>query len=198
MLCPADADRAHPAFQKLFVETEWRRRQATLLASRRPRAARDVWPWCVTSSRPGPNASATSRARRIARAFSDVARTVRRPARARSRGVHCRTRVGAVLDPIVAFASACASSRVASATVAFTTAVVADARGGTSTRRSLSRRRAPRERALSFARTEAEVELRDLDVAPTDVGALSGAGRIAHLSARSAARAGDAQRRRQR
>ena len=46
VLCPPGADRAHPAFQKLFVETEWVP-AAALLASRRSRAAGETWPWCV-------------------------------------------------------------------------------------------------------------------------------------------------------
>src|SRR6185295_5087118 len=45
VLCPAAADRAHPAFQKLFVETE-RVQEGALLASRRPRSAGEAWPWC--------------------------------------------------------------------------------------------------------------------------------------------------------
>ena len=55
VLCPPAADRAHPAFQKLFVQTEWVPVPA-LLASRRPRSADEVWPWCVHVGRVGPRA----------------------------------------------------------------------------------------------------------------------------------------------
>ena len=42
-----EADRAHRAFQNLFVETEWIAERAVLLASRRPRAATERHPWCA-------------------------------------------------------------------------------------------------------------------------------------------------------
>jgi cyclic beta-1,2-glucan synthetase len=41
------ADRAHPAFSKLFVQTESLPRHDALLASRRPRASGDPIPWAV-------------------------------------------------------------------------------------------------------------------------------------------------------
>ena len=47
VLYPAEADDAHPAFARLFVQTEWDGAQAALLARRRPRAAHERWPWLV-------------------------------------------------------------------------------------------------------------------------------------------------------
>lgn len=47
VLFPADADAAHPAFAKLFVQTERDPATGALLARRRPRAAHESWPWLV-------------------------------------------------------------------------------------------------------------------------------------------------------
>ncbi|MEO8159951.1 MAG: glycosyl transferase family 36 [Arenimonas sp.] len=41
------ADASHPAFSKLFVQTEWLADNATLLVTRRKRAASDAQPWCA-------------------------------------------------------------------------------------------------------------------------------------------------------
>ncbi len=47
VLYPAGADDAHPAFAKLFVQTERDDEHGALLARRRPRAAHERWPWLV-------------------------------------------------------------------------------------------------------------------------------------------------------
>lgn len=47
VLFPAAADAAHPAFAKLFVQTERDASTGALLARRRPRAADESWPWLV-------------------------------------------------------------------------------------------------------------------------------------------------------
>ncbi len=47
VLFPADADAAHPAFAKLFVQTERDPASGALLARRRPRAQHEAWPWMV-------------------------------------------------------------------------------------------------------------------------------------------------------
>jgi cellobiose phosphorylase len=47
VLYPAGADDAHPAFAKLFVQTERDAEHGTLLARRRPRATHERWPWLV-------------------------------------------------------------------------------------------------------------------------------------------------------
>jgi cyclic beta-1,2-glucan synthetase len=47
VLYPAGADEAHPAFAKLFVQTERDAAHGALLARRRPRAAHEHWPWLV-------------------------------------------------------------------------------------------------------------------------------------------------------
>ncbi|MGH7618504.1 MAG: glucoamylase family protein, partial [Gemmatimonadaceae bacterium] len=166
VLCPAAADRAHPAFQKLFVETEWVP-GATLLASRRPRFSEENWPWCAHVVASGPEridevTYETDRARFLGRG-----RTVHTP-RALDAGVALSGTVGAVLDPIVSLRVRVRIKAGRSATVAFTTAV-ADTREAALQLADRYRDLAAAQRALSLARTEAEMELRDLDIAPADV-----------------------------
>ena len=166
VLCPAAADRAHPAFQKLFVQTEWVPAPA-LLASRRPRSADEVWPWCVHvvaagAERVGDVTYETDRARFVGRG-----RTVHAP-RALDAGVSLSGRLGAVLDPIVALRVRLRIEPGRSATVAFTTAV-APTRDAALQLADRYRDGAGADRALSLARTEAEVELRDLDIALADL-----------------------------
>ncbi|HET9730370.1 MAG TPA: glucoamylase family protein, partial [Acidimicrobiia bacterium] len=166
VLCPATADRAHPAFQKLFVETEWIP-EATILASRRPRSSDEHWPWCAHVVAAGPErvgdvTCETDRARFLGRG-----RTIHSP-RAMDANVSLSGTVGAVLDPIVALRVRVRVGPGRSATVAFTTAT-AETRDAALRLADRYRDTAAAERALSLARTEAEVELRDLDIAPADV-----------------------------
>jgi len=166
VLCPAPADRAHQAFQKLFVQTEWVP-GATLLASRRPRSSDETWPWCVHVVAAGPERIGevtyeTDRARFIGRG-----RTAHAP-HALDAGASLSGTVGAVLDPIVALRVRVRIEPGRSATVAFTTAVT-DTRGAALRLADRYRDGAAAERALSLARTEAEVEMRDLDIASADV-----------------------------
>ncbi|HEY9226170.1 MAG TPA: glucoamylase family protein, partial [Gemmatimonadaceae bacterium] len=166
VLCPGAADRAHPAFQKLFVETE-RVNDAALLASRRPRSDDESWPWCVHVVATGADCVGaitceTDRARFLGRG-----RTVRAP-RALDHDEVLSGTVGAVLDPIVALRVRVRIEPGRSATVAFTTAVAAT-REGALQLADRYRDATAADRALSLARTETEVELRDLDIAPTDL-----------------------------
>jgi N,N'-diacetylchitobiose phosphorylase len=47
VLFPAEADAAHPAFAKLFVQTERDAATGALLARRRPRGQGESWPWMI-------------------------------------------------------------------------------------------------------------------------------------------------------
>ncbi len=166
VLCPGAADRAHPAFQKLFVETE-RVQHGALLASRRPRSAGEAWPWCIhavasDAERIGDVTCETDRARFIGRG-----RTVHAP-RAMDADGFLSGSVGAVLDPIVALRLRVRIEPGRSATVAFTTAVAAT-REAALQLADRYRDVAAADRALSLARTEAVIELRDRDIAPTDL-----------------------------
>ena len=94
------ADATHPAFSKLFVQTEWVAEQRALLARRRPRAAGEPVCWLVhaligdgdKAERPQYE---TDRARFIGRGYS-----LARP-RALTGAIPLFRTVGNVLDPIV-------------------------------------------------------------------------------------------------
>ncbi len=167
VLCPPNADRAHQAFQKLFVETE-RVHDGALLASRRPRSVDEAWPWCVHAvaaqgNQIGDVSCETDRARFLGRG-----RTTRAPLALDRDGALSGT-VGAVLDPIVALRVRVRIEPGRSAVVAFTTAV-APTREAALQVADRYRDSAAGDRALSLARTETEVELRDLDILSADVG----------------------------
>jgi cellobiose phosphorylase/uncharacterized membrane protein len=97
-LAPHRADRAHPAFSKLFIETEWLPHCETLLAHRRLRAPDEQPVWVAhlmvpeSSSFTGAIQFETDRA-----LFLGRGRTPENPV-ALNRGLTGRT--GAVLDPI--------------------------------------------------------------------------------------------------
>jgi cellobiose phosphorylase len=97
-LAPHRADRAHPAFNKLFIETEWLPRFEALLAHRRLRAPDEQPIWAAhllvpeSSAVTGTTQFETDRAQFLGRG-----RTPENPV-ALSRGL--TSRIGAVLDPI--------------------------------------------------------------------------------------------------
>src|SRR6266480_617169 len=97
-LAPHRADRAHPAFNKLFIETEWLPRCEALLAHRRLRAPDEQPIWAAhllvpeSSAVTGTTQFETDRAQFLGRG-----RTPENPV-ALSRGL--TSRIGAVLDPI--------------------------------------------------------------------------------------------------
>src|SRR6185369_13134585 len=154
------------AFQKLFVETE-RVQEGALLATRRPRSAGESWPWCVHAvasgaERVGDVTCETDRARFLGRG-----RSVHAPRALDADGPLSGT-VGAVLDPIVALRVRVRVEPGRAAVIAFTTAV-ASTREAALQIADRYRDSAAGERASSLARTETEVELRDLDIAPADL-----------------------------
>ncbi len=156
------ADRAHPAFQNLFVETEWLPKQCAVLASRRPRSASERRPWCAHVVAMGPESIAqvtceTDRARFIGRG-----RTVQSPVALDEAGALSNT-AGAVLDPIAALRVRLRLEPGRSATVAFTT-IVADSRDEALVAADRHRDLGAAERALALSWTVAQIELRDLDV----------------------------------
>ncbi|MEP6730154.1 MAG: glucoamylase family protein [bacterium] len=158
------ADRAHPAFQNLFVETEWLPGQCAVLASRRPRSTGEHRPWCAHVVAVGPESVAavsceTDRARFIGRG-----RTAQTPAALDRAGALSNT-AGAVLDPIVALRVRVRLEPGRSATIAFTT-IVADTRDDALIAADRHRDLGAAERALALSWTVSQIELRDLDVSP--------------------------------
>ncbi|MDE2368268.1 MAG: cyclic beta 1-2 glucan synthetase [Burkholderiales bacterium] len=101
VLAPAAADAAHPAFSKLFVQTEVLEQPPLILATRRPRSADEQAPWmfhlvAVHGARGGPVSHETDRARFIGRG-----RGVHAPSALQGTGPLSGT-AGSVLDPVAA------------------------------------------------------------------------------------------------
>jgi cyclic beta-1,2-glucan synthetase len=101
VMAPAAADAAHPAFSKLFVQTEILRNENAILCNRRPRAKDEHTPWLLNlmTVHDGVLLDAsfeTSRADFIGRANSTVA------PRALLEAEPLHGGEGSVLDPIVA------------------------------------------------------------------------------------------------
>jgi len=162
VLTDPDADRAHPAFQSLFVETEWIAERAAVVASRRPRAPNERQRWCAHVVAAGPEqvgavTCETDRARFIGRG-----RTARAP-RALDEDCGLAGTAGAVLDPVFALRIRLHLDGGRAATVAFTT-IVGDDRETVLQHADRYREISSSERALALSWTEAQVELRDLDV----------------------------------
>ena len=98
------ADQAHPAFAKLFLETEYRRRSGALLCRRRPRAADQKPVWAVhVSAAEGRIEYETDRARFLGRG-----RTPANPAALDPDGTLSGT-TGPVLDPVFSLRRSCDS-----------------------------------------------------------------------------------------
>ena len=166
VLAPPDADRAHPAFANLFVETEWRDSEAAILATRRPRASSEARRWLAHVAAVGPELVGsvtyeTDRARFIGRG-----RSVRRPI-ALDDGATLSGTAGAVLDPIFALRVRVRIPPGQSARVAFTT-LVAETRERAIELADLYRQPYSAQRALDLSWTRTQVELRDLGITPSD------------------------------
>ncbi|HJU64613.1 MAG TPA: hypothetical protein VJ596_03000, partial [Gemmatimonadaceae bacterium] len=166
VMAPPEADRAHPAFANLFVETEWHEWCSAITAARRPRSADEPRLWCAHvvdsgDARMGGVTCETDRARFLGRG-----RTTREPAALDFAGPLSGT-TGAVLDPILALRTRVRLAPGKSASVAFTTLVA-------TTRERLfelaGRYHEPytAQRALDLAWTSTQVELRELGITPTD------------------------------
>ena len=166
VLTDPGADRAHPAFHNLFVETEWLPQLGAVLASRRPRSAGEARPWCAHVVATGPEhvgeiTCETDRARFVGRG-----RTVHAPA-ALDEGSELSGSAGAVLDPIASLRARVRLEPGRSATVAFAT-IVADSRDEALQAVDRYRDIEASRRALALMGTETQIELRDLGINPTD------------------------------
>ncbi len=168
VLAPPDADRAHPAFGNLFVETEWHEWCDAITATRRPRSAGEPPLCCVHvvdtgPERIGPVTCETDRARFIGRG-----RTTRDPIALEAHGDLSNT-TGPVLDPIFAIRARVRLEPRQSASVAFTT-LVATTRQRAFELADRYHDRHAGQRALDLAWTAAQVELRELNVSPAEAG----------------------------
>jgi cellobiose phosphorylase len=122
-LNPRRADQAHPAFAKLFLETEYHASPPALLCRRRPRAhdQQPVWALHVLASEaPGEVEYETDRARFLGRGRSTANPT------AMDGGAALSGTVGPVLDPVFSLRRRIRVEPGASDVLAFTTAAPAD------------------------------------------------------------------------
>jgi cyclic beta-1,2-glucan synthetase len=172
------ADRQHPAFSNLFVETEWHGWCTAVTATRRPRSATESRRWVAHvvdsggSERVGEPSFETDRARFIGRG-----RSTRDPV-AMQRDGELSGATGAVLDPIFAIRVRVRLEPGQSASVAFTT-LVAESVERTFVLADRYHDPSNAQRALDLAWTATQVELRELGVSPADAAAFQELG--AHL-----------------
>ena len=166
VLAPPNADRAHPAFANLFVETEWHEWCSTVTATRRPRSAQERRLWCAHvvaagGERVGSVSYETDRARFLGRG-----RTPQDPVALAVDGPLSET-IGAVIDPIFALRVRVALEPGQSAAVAFTT-LVATSREQLFVLADRYNHPHAAQRALDLAWTATQVELRELGITPAD------------------------------
>ena len=165
-LAPQAADAAHPAFQNLFVETEFAPEIGALLATRRPRS-RDEQPiWAahvaaVEGETGGVIQYETDRARFLGRG-----RSVRSPVSIID-GRPLSNTVGAVLDPIFSLRCRVRLAPGATAHAIFST-VVAESREDVLDLADKYRESATFERAATLAWTQAQVQLHHLGIEPDE------------------------------
>ena len=162
VLAPQAADVAHPAFQNLFVQTEFVPDIGALLATRRPRSASETSIWAahvaaVEEQPAGVVQYETDRARFLGRG-----RSVRSPASVID-GRPLSNTVGAVLDPIFSLRCRVRLAPGATAHATFST-VVAESREEVLDLADQYRESGTFERAATLAWTQAQVQLHHLGV----------------------------------
>ncbi|MFL5381563.1 MAG: GH36-type glycosyl hydrolase domain-containing protein [Longimicrobiaceae bacterium] len=166
VLGPPDADRVHPAFANLFVETEYHPWCTAVTATRRPRSSGEAPLWCVHVVDAGPHrvgevTCETDRARFLGRG-----RSTRAPLALERDGPLSGT-TGAVLDPVFALRTRLRLEPGQSASAAFTT-LVAESRAQAFELAGRYHDSHAAQRALDLAWTSTQVELRELGVTPAE------------------------------
>ena len=161
------ADQAHPAFAKLFLETEFDPGSGSLLARRRPRSANENPVWAIHRSATDASASErieyeTDRVRFLGRG-----RTPGNPA-ALDRGVSLSRTTGPVLDPVFSLRRRVRLEPGAPARIAFVTGA-ADTREAALGIAGQFRDLEAIDRAFAAARTRCQDELREMSLTPGDV-----------------------------
>ncbi len=166
VLAPAAADTAHPAFSKLFVQTEFVADAGALLATRRPRSPGDARIWAahlsvVEGEAVGGVQYETDRARFLGRG-----RTIRTPVSILDARPLSNT-VGTVLDPIFSLRRRVRIPPGGTARVAFWT-LVAPSRSNALDLADKHQDATAFERAVTLAWTQAQVQLHHLGVGPDE------------------------------
>jgi cyclic beta-1,2-glucan synthetase len=160
------ADRAHPAFSKLFVETERVPDRDALLASRRPRAADDERVWALhalalAGETAGVTTWETDRARFLGRG-----RTPAAPAAVVDGGGLSGT-VGAVLDPVFSLRRHVRLAPGASVTLSWALGAANSRAGALALAEKYTDPRSA-ERAVAMAWTYDQIELHHLNLTAAD------------------------------
>ncbi|MEO7149597.1 MAG: glycosyl transferase family 36 [Rhodanobacteraceae bacterium] len=122
VLGPRDADASHPAFSKMFVQTQFVENGGVLLATRRKREPADPDVWAahalvIEGNRNGELQYETDRAQFIGRD-----RTLRNP-RALDNGISLSGGIGTVLDPIFSLRTRVSAAQHSMLRLAFVTTV---------------------------------------------------------------------------
>ncbi len=162
VLAPADADLAHPAFAKLFVQTEFLPEFGALLATRRPRSPQDAPVWAahfavVEGEVAAPVQYESDRARFLGRGRGLAL------AAAMADGASLSGTAGTVLDAVFALRQRVRIAPGKSARVAFWT-LVAPSRAELLHLIDKHHDRNAFNRAKTLAWTQAQVELRHIGV----------------------------------
>jgi cyclic beta-1,2-glucan synthetase len=162
VLAPQAADAAHPAFQNLFVQTEFAPDIGALLATRRPRSSDEQPIWAahvaaVEEETGGVIQYETDRGRFLGRG-----RSIRSPVSIID-GRPLSNTVGAVLDPIFSLRCRVRLAPGATAHAIFST-VVAESREEVLDLADKYRESATFERAATLAWTQAQVQLHHLGI----------------------------------
>ena len=165
VLTPAVSDLAHPAFGKLFVETEYLPDSAAVLAHRRPRDPRDAPAWAfhaisLDGRSHGPVEWETDRARFLGRG-----RSAAQPAALDGRSLSGTT--GIVLDPILSLRQRVRLLPGASARLCFATGMAGDRETAEALARKYHHAGAAA-RVFALAVTHAQSRLQHLDMAGED------------------------------
>jgi cellobiose phosphorylase len=165
VLAPQAADAAHPAFSKLFVQTELVRAHGAILCTRRPRSAGERPPWMlhlmtVQGTQTGTTSYETGRGEFIGRGrhASDPA-AMHRPALQDSEG--------SVLDPVVAIRNAVVIQPDETIRIHLVTGVAETRDGALALIEKYSDRRSG-DRVFDLSWTHNQVLLRRLDATEAD------------------------------
>ena len=166
VLAPEAADAAHPAFSKMFVQTEFAREAGALLATRRSRSTADPQVWAahlaiVEGGSAGDVQFETDRARFLGRA-----RAARAPISVID-GRPLSNTIGTVLDPIFSLRRRVRITAGATVRVAFWT-MVAPTRAQALALADKHQDPTAFERAVTLAWTQAQVQLHHLGADPDE------------------------------
>ena len=166
VLAPRTADEAHPAFSKLFVQTEYLPEIGALLAARRRRSPQEAAIWAahlvvVEGETVGAGRFETDRA-----AFIGRGRNVRAPV-GLSGNVPAAGAAGTVLDPVFSLTRTVRLAPGATARLAFWT-LVAETREEVLDLVDQHRNVPAFDRAAMLAWTQGQVELHHLGIAPEE------------------------------